>query len=74
MELFIIHFIQQHFELLKYVALGIGGIYSTYRKVIADRRSDRLKEQQVDIISQLAEKAISHIRHHEEHTIEHDYN
>ena len=68
MESLIVHFLHQHFELLKYIAVGISTAYASYRKVVADRRSDRLNKQQVDVVSKLAEKAMSHIKQHEEHT------
>ena len=53
MEKFIILWINQHIDIIKYAAIVLGFIYSAYRQFVSDRREDKSHEQQDNCIDRL---------------------
>ena len=50
---------QQHLDILQYIGIVFGGIYSLYRRIVKDRNSDKMDKKQslyiTQLITQLAE-------------------
>ena len=65
MEAMIIHFIQQHIDLLKYGGLFLGIVYSYYRRIITDRRDNQLNDQRVGYVKQLTDRVVE-LQHQED--------
>jgi cell division protein FtsB len=50
---FLVQWVRQHIDLLKYSGLGFGFAYSCYRRLITDHREDRRQGQRDDYVEQL---------------------
>lgn len=66
MEIIIVNFIHNHVEILKYLSILVGILYSMYRRIVSDRRGDDLGEQRTKYVKRLAEKVIMLEQHDEQ--------